>query len=148
MTEQTPNKFDPVKEFVSLRDNLTKAVEQGLKTVAGSGTTFPAVDVYETADSVVIRTEPMIGTLPASIEVSMENDNLVISGENINDLEVPDTAYIWRELRFGKFARVVKIPRKVRADQAAAKFKNGVLTITLPKIPESSSQIIHITPAE
>lgn len=147
MTEQT-TKFDPVKEFVSLRDNLTKAVEQGLKTVAAGGGVYPAVDVYETDEVVIVRTQAMIGAVLDTIEVSMENDVLTITGENHNDLTIPDTAYLWRELRFGKFTRTVKIPRAVRAEQAAAKFKNGILTITLPKVPNTPNQIIQITPAE
>jgi HSP20 family protein len=144
MTDQTP-KFDPVKEFTNIRDNLTKAVEQGIRNVAGGS--FPLLDIYETADAVVIRTEPMIGAAADSIEISMENDVLTLSGETKNDLAVADGAYLLRELRFGKFTRSVRIPRKVRAEQAAAKFRNGVLTVTLPKLPDNS-QIINITPAE
>lgn len=147
MTDQA-NKFDPVKEFVTLRDNLTKAVEQGLKTVTIGTGVYPAVDVYESGEDVIIRTQAMIGAVLESIEVSMENDVLTISGENHNDLTLPDSAYLWRELRFGKFTRTIKIPRRVRAHEAVAKFKDGVLTITLPKLPDSTNQIITVTPAE
>jgi HSP20 family protein len=141
-------KFDPVKEFVNLRDSIGRAVEQSIKSISGTGT-YPPVDVYETPDSIVLRTAFVTGAKPESIQVSMENDLLTISGESIDPLQVADTAYISRELRFGQFTRSIRIPRRVLADEAQAKFTDGILTVTLPKAPaEANSQIIDITPAE
>lgn len=147
MSEQ---KFDPVKEFVNLRDSLSKTVGEGLRTVTGVGPlVFPAVDMYETENSVVIYTEPLVGAEASSIEVGMEDDVLTISGKTEPQINIEDTAYLHRELRFGAFSREIRIPRKVKADAAAASFKKGVLTITLPKIEEKGKgQIITVTPAE
>lgn len=141
-------KFDPVKEFVNLRDSVSKAVGEGIRGVASATNVFPAVDVYETEDSVIIYTEPLIGMSPEKIEVSMEDDILTISGETQRLVDVEDTAFLHRELRFGPFAREVRIPRKVKAAEAKASFKQGVLTISLPKVGGSTSQIINVTPAE
>jgi HSP20 family protein len=144
MTEQP--KFDPVKEFVSLRDNLSRAVGESLR--AATGTTFPAIDMYETDDAVIIYTEPLLGADPSKFEVSMEDDMLVISGETQAHIQIDDSAYLQRELRFGAFARTIRIPRKVKATEARATFKKSVLTITIPKQTDSGSQIIGVTPAE
>lgn len=147
MSEQ---KFDPVKEFITLRDNISKSVGEGLRTVTGVGPlVFPAIDMYETEEAVVIYTEPLVGLDAASIEVSVEDDVLTISGETKPQVEVEATAYLHRELRFGPFAREIRVPRKVKTDAAKATFKKGTLTITLPKIPqENKGQIISVTPAE
>lgn len=141
-------KFDPVKEFINLRDNISKSVGEGLRSVTAGAVGFPAVDVYETPDSVVVYTEPLIGLQTDSIEVSMEEDILTLKGETRPQVTVSDEAYLHRELRFGPFAREVRIPRKVKANEARAAFKQNVLTITLPKVEESTSQIIGVTPAE
>jgi HSP20 family protein len=144
----TQQKFDPVKEFITLRDNISKTIGQSLKNAAGVIPEFPAVDVYETDNAVVVCTEPMPGLVPASIEVGMEDGVLTLSGETKLDREVPETAYLRRELHFGAFSRSIPIPSDVDPAAAKAALKADVLTITLPKRNQKSSQIINITPAE
>jgi len=146
MSEEKTQKFDPVREFVSLRDNLTKAVGQTLKVV--NDVIFPAVDVYETDQAVIIRTEPLIGVDVSQVEVSMEDDLLIISGETKDDLIIDDAAFIQRELSFGPFKREIRIPRRVRSSEAKASFKQGILKITLPKEQSAGTQIVDVTPAE
>jgi len=146
--EKSPSTFDPIKEFTTLRDSLSKAVEQSVKGVVGAAN-IPAVDVYETADAVIVRTAPIDGVRPESVEVNMENGVLTISGTTATDGDLPNgAAYIARERRFGPFTRTVRIPRAVKADAAQARFKHGVLTITLPKVADSRPQVIEVTPAE
>jgi HSP20 family protein len=151
MTEKQPEKkFDPVREFVNIRDSLGRAVEQGIRRVAGTPPrlTFPAVDVYETEDAVFVRTEPLLGADAGSIEVSMENDMLTISGATMDDPTLSAASFLSRELIFGTFSRAVRIPRKVKSGEAKASFRQGILTVRLPKVEDSSAQIIKITPAD
>lgn len=146
MSEQ---KFDPVKEFVNLRDTLTKAVGEGIKNAAGYANEFPAVDVYQTESEIVIRTEPILGLDTSSLEISMEENVLVIRGETHNDMDIPTEAYLIRELQFGTFARSVRIPGTVKAQEASASLKkNGSLTVKLPRSNKKTGQIIDVTPAE
>lgn len=144
MTEQ---KFDPVKEFVNLRDSIGKAVEQSIRGITGSST-YPALDIYETTEAVFVRAAFIAGLDPQSVEVSMEGEVLTISGQAEDPLTVDETAFLQRELQFGAFSRAVRIPRKVDASQASANIKKGVMTIKLPKIQGKTPHIINITPAE
>ena len=141
-------KFDPMKEFANIRDSLGKAVEQGMKNLRAG--VYPPVDVYETDSAVVLRTAAIAGLDAASIEVSMENGVLLLKGMTHADADIPeDTVYILRERRFGEFTREIRIPTVVKPEAAQAKLnKNGVLTITLPKVAESTSRVINVTPAE
>lgn len=148
MSEDNTQKFDPVKEFITLRDNLTRTIGEGLKSVTATTGGFPAVDIYITDESLVIRTEPLLGINAASIEVGMEDDLLVISGETQDTLDVPADAFITRELRFGPFSRSIRVPRKINAQEAKASLKEGVLTVTMPILADRSSQVIEVTPAE
>ncbi len=145
MTE--PIKFDPVKEFVTLRDNISKVVGHSIKSVTGA-LAYPAIDVYETEEAVVVVTQPLIGLEADSTEVSMEHDILIISGTTVPNAEIPQTAYLHREIQFGTFTREIRIPRLVKASDAAASFKNRVLSITLPKVEVGSSQVIDVAPIE
>lgn len=139
-------KFDPIKEFTNLRDSLSKVVEQSVKGAVGMGA-YPALDVYEVEDAVIVRTAPIDGVQPDSVEVSMEDGVLTIKGISVADI-AEDTTFIVRERRFGSFSRSVRIPRDVRAEEAQAKFRQGVLTITLPKLADKRPKVIEITPAE
>jgi HSP20 family protein len=141
-------KFDPVKEFINIRDSISKTIGQSLKNAAGISPDFPAVDVYETEDEVVVCTEPMLGIVASSIEISMEDEMLTIGGEAQSDKEIPESAYIRRELVFGAFLRTVAIPRAVEPSKASAALKNGVLTVKLPKAAKKTEQIIEVTPTE
>jgi len=123
-------KFDPIREFSSVRDSLSRALGQSVQTM--TGVMYPFLDMYETEDSIIIRTTPLDGAL-VNVEVTMEEDLLFINGETRRDEENASAVYLLRERRFGKFSRAVRIPSPVKADEAKAVFKKGVLTITLPK---------------
>jgi HSP20 family protein len=127
----TARKFDPVKEFAGLRDSLSQSLGQSLGVIAGK--MYPPVDIYETDESVIVRTAPMDGELD-NVEVTMEDDLLLITGTTQPEGDVPGVSYLQRERRFGKFSRVLRIPRTVNAEQAVAQCKKGTLTITLPKV--------------
>jgi HSP20 family protein len=125
-------KFDPVKEFTNLRDNLSKVVEQSVRGFVG--TQGIRVDVYDTADEIIVRTAPIDGVSPANIDVSVENELLTISGTSFPDTDIRvDATPVSIERRFGAFTRVVKLPHAVDQELARARFTDGRLTITLPK---------------
>lgn len=141
-------KFDPIREFTSIRDSLSRAVEQSVKSMTGTGT-YPPIDVYETADSVVARIGPLSGISAEKLEVSMEKGLLTISLETEADTDLPeDAAYIVRERLFGAFTRSVRIATPVKAQEARAKLSKGLLTITLPKVSDERPQIIDVTPSD
>lgn len=139
-------KIDPVKEFANLRDSVSRAIGQSIQSLAGG--LYPLIDIYESEKSVIVRTAPLDGLVPDSIEVGMEDDMLTIRGETKSADEVQDDAYLQRERRFGKFTRTVRIPRAVDSESAQAAFKAGILTVTLPKLADSRPQVIEVTETE
>jgi HSP20 family protein len=140
-------KFDPIKEFTQIRDTLSRTLEQGVKGVVGANNLL--VDIYETANDLVVRTSPIDGAQPNTIEVSVENGVLTISVQTTADTDIPtDAAYLTRERRFGTLQRGIRLPRPVQSEAAQAKFKNGVLTVILPKVVDDRPQVIEVTPVE
>ncbi|MDD2807127.1 MAG: Hsp20/alpha crystallin family protein [Patescibacteria group bacterium] len=111
---------------------------------ASSRNYAPAVDVYETADSVIIES-PLAGVDPNNVEVSIENDTLSIKGQFKKESEVDDKNYYRKEISSGSFYRSVALPSKVEKDKAVAESKDGLLKITIPKAPESKPTSIKIS---
>ncbi len=138
-------KFDPIREFSSLRDSVSRALGQSVGVVAGS--LYPLVDVYETDETVIVQTAPLDGKLK-HVEVTMEDDLLLIAGETESAGDLPREFYLQRERRFGKFSRALRIPRAVKADEAQALYKKGVLTITLPKVEDARPEVIEVDAVE
>ncbi len=96
----------------------------------------PAVDLVEKDRAYEIKAE-LPGLDESNIEVSVRNGSIVISGEKQEEKEEKGKGYHVRERQFGSFQRAFAIPAGVDADRIDAAFKNGVLTVTLPKTAEA-----------
>ena len=142
----TNQNFDPMKALGTIRESLNKLIGDGVQMATGAQ--ILPVDVYETDTTVVVKAGPMVGLKPEDIDVSVVGDKLTIRGEIKPDSEVEEDKYLKRERKYGPFSRTVIIPRPVKADQASASFKDGILTITLPKIEEQHPKVINITPVD
>ena len=115
-------------------------------TAAPVRTTFPAMNVWE-GDNGVIVTAEIPGVLPEDIEITVKDNELTVSG-NRNDEELPEsTRYNRRERRYGEFSRTLKLRFQVDAENIEASFKNGILQIELPRIPEEKPRKIEIKSA-
>lgn len=91
----------------------------------------PPTDVYETDDAYMVRME-IAGMREQDFDVLIQNDTLVVSGFR-PDL-TPRRAYHQMEIRSGYFANTIGLPGTVDVDNALAEYKDGFLTITLPKV--------------
>ncbi|HMD53097.1 MAG TPA: Hsp20/alpha crystallin family protein [Phycisphaerae bacterium] len=104
----------------------------------------PALEVHEDADNFIIRAE-LPGLKREDIEVSLQDGALVISGERKSE-KVEEGVEIHRQERFyGKFQRALTLPTPVAAGKVKAQYKDGVLTITLPKTEEAKPKQIDVS---
>lgn len=103
----------------------------------------PAIDVYETKDSVMVET-PLAGIDPKNVEVSVQNGVLTIKGESKKETEVDEKNYYRKEVRGGSFYRQVALPAKVQEDKVSAEFENGLLKIRAPKSPEIKGKTVKV----
>jgi HSP20 family protein len=113
-------------ELVEVRRDILHAVSWQVRSTVWS----PPTDVYETDKAYIVRVE-IAGMREEDFEVVIENHTLHISGTR------PDSsvrrAYHQMEIRFGKFATSVGLPSPVNVEQSHAEYKDGFLTVTLPK---------------
>jgi HSP20 family protein len=104
---------------------------------------LPAVDVSETGDKITIKAE-VPGMEAKDIEIAMVGDTLTIKGEKKLEREEKEENYHTVERSYGSFTRAMKLPATVDADKVEASYKNGVLTVVLPKKEEVKPKAIEI----
>jgi HSP20 family protein len=92
----------------------------------------PPTDIFETDENFIIKVE-IAGMRDDDIEVALENNLLLISG-NRTDIPEQRAYYHQMEIQSGKFEIAAEIPVPVDAEKAGAVYKDGFLTITLPKL--------------
>ncbi len=143
-------RWDPWGDIVSLREAMNNLLEESFVRPQ-PGTSGPgmasslALDVKETPDTFMV-TASVPGVPPSDIDITILGDTLRIRGERREERQEGGQNERWliRERRFGAFERTVSLPTTVKADAATADFKDGVLTITLPKAEESKPRRIQI----
>jgi len=91
------------------------------------------VDVYQDDSDIVIRAL-VAGVKPEDLDVSITRDMVTIQGKRVEQKEVDDDGYVYRELFWGAFSRTVVLPAEIDVDAAEASEKHGLLSIRLPKV--------------
>lgn len=112
--------------LLETRREILHAVSWQVRSSAWS----PPTDVYETEEDYVVRVE-IAGMREDDFEVQLENNTLLISGSRPDLTE--RRAYQQMEIRFGKFSTALALPGSVNIEQARADYKDGFLTVVLPK---------------
>jgi len=105
--------------------------------------TFPALNVYDAGDKLVVTAEAP-GVEAKDIELNVVENSLTLSGKRNGQPENKDGRYYRRERFCGQFSRTISLAEKVNPDKATAQFKNGILTIELPKAEEAKPRSIRI----
>ncbi len=103
----------------------------------------PALDVYQNPDNVVAVLE-LPGMRKEEIEISLHDGTLTIAGERKSGSGETDQAE--RTERFvGRFRRTITLPTQVDAGKVSASYKDGILTVTLPKAEEAKPKKIEVS---
>lgn len=108
----------------------TEQLEALSSDIAGEGE-LP-VDIAETADMLVILA-PVAGADPDNISIHLDGDVLTIRGTRERLLERTAEHFFSEECFWGNFSRSIILPVEVKTEEAQAQFKNGLLTLTIPK---------------
>jgi HSP20 family protein len=104
---------------------------------------LPSVDMHETKDELVLSVE-VPGVSEKDVTVSITGDLLSIKGERRVTDPTSDQKYLHVERVYGQFERLIQLPMAVQADKVKAMYRDGVLTITLPKAEELKPREIKI----
>lgn len=102
-----------------------------------------AVDVGQ-ADNKLVIVATIAGAKPEDISVVIHNDLLTIRGKREREIELKEDNYFYKECYWGRFSRTIVLPMDVLTDDAKATFKNGVLTVVVPKESDRKSVPIKV----
>jgi HSP20 family protein len=103
----------------------------------------PMLDLTETEGNLEIKAE-LPGMERKDIDITLDRGLLVIKGEKKEEKEEKGRYYHRVERRYGTFCRSVRLPAEVKEEKIEATFKDGVLTVTLPKVESEIKKVTHI----
>lgn len=127
LVKYNPRSYQPTS-FGSLLDRFFDDSFQGGRQMDFT----PSVDIVETENSFEIQVQ-LPGVKKTDVEISVENDQLTISGERKYENEKDEKNYHSRESYYGKFSRSFRLPELVSPEKISAKQEDGILFVTLPK---------------
>jgi HSP20 family protein len=143
-------RWEPFREILSAQDRLNKLLNQTFSQIFGSEgqelgnrAWAPAVDIYETDHNLVMKVE-LPGIDPKDVEVRVENQTLVISGERKAEKDLKEGNYHRVERSYGTFSRSFTLPGTVSTENVTAEYKDGLLILTPAKREEAKPKTIKI----
>jgi len=144
-------KWTPRAEWETLRHEMDRWFERALPKGFGhemetAEARWPRLDVRETETAYVVETD-LPGMTTEAIKVEAEGPYVVVKGERRAEHEAGEGENKRTERMFGTFYRRVALPETAKMAEAAAKYENGVLTVTVPKGEETKAKAITVAAA-
>jgi HSP20 family protein len=141
-------KYNPLRELRTMQEQMNRLLNITWNhDIPGEemreGIWQPAVDIYETDDSIVIKAE-LPDVDQKDIDVRIEDNTLTLRGERKHENAVKKENYHRIERHFGAFQRSFSLPATIDQDRVAAICDKGVLSITLPKKEDTKPKEISI----
>lgn len=146
-------KYNPVNERGMLSDlfNVQKEMSRMLsnfftnddETLTGLQNWYPSADIAEGKDTFTVRVE-LPGVTKDDVKITLQENVLTIQGEKKQESESKGTNYHRLERSYGSFSRSFRLPTLVKADKIEANYKDGVLSVVLPKADEAKTKEIEI----
>lgn len=141
-------KWDPFRDLISIQDRMNRLFEQTLSRSRGeegaaAATWTPAVDIYETLDTIVIKAD-LPGVVREDIEIQIDDNTLTLKGERRFSKDVQEESYLRIERTYGSFHRCFTLPATIQQEKIRAVCRDGVLELTLPKAEGSKPRRIAI----
>ena len=142
-------RWEPFRDLLSAQREFDRLFRAAFSPAMAEGeastrTWAPPVDIYEEGDNLVLKAE-LPGINPDDVEVRVEENTLYLKGERKFEKEVKEENYHRVERVYGTFARTFSLPNTIDSEKVAANYKDGVLTLTLPKKEEAKPKTIKIS---
>ena len=139
-------RWDSYQGLSDLQEQVTRLFQSTFPRRSDNSTLTtwaPAVDIYETENELVVKADlPEVNE--KDLDVRVESNMLTIRGERKFENKVEQEDYLRVERTYGAFSRSFSLPNTVNSEAIKADYKNGVLTITLPKRAESKPKQVKV----
>ena len=130
---------DPFQDLYRLQREMNR-LSSGYSEAADR---FPAINLWSKEDEAVVAAE-LPGVDPKEVDLSVLGQSLTIQGERKAESGIAEESYHRQERTTGAFARTIRLPFEVEADQVKARYENGILRITLPRKESTKPRRIAI----
>jgi len=141
-------RFEPFRDLLTSQREYVRLLKEAFSPMSGetevsTRSWAPPVDIYETEDAIVLKAE-LPGIDPKDVEVRVEDNTLYLKGERNYEKDVNEQNYHRIERSYGSFARSFTLPNSINAEKVKAEYKDGLLTLTMPKREEAKPKTIKI----
>ena len=103
----------------------------------------PAAELSETEDAIHLKLE-IPGMQASDLDVEVTKDSVSISGERKEETKTEEKGVTKSEFRYGKFHRVIPLPAQVENTNVKAEYKDGILTLNLPKAEAEKTKVVKV----
>lgn len=141
--------FTPFQDIERLQDEMNRLFNTSLSKSSGhrrgaqEDLWAPAVDIRDSKDSIVVKAD-IPGINREDIDVTIQDDILIIKGEKRVDKEEKEENYLRTERVYGSFSRAIQLSSPVENERVKATYKDGVLELVLPKKAEAKPKQLKI----
>ncbi len=144
-------RWQPLKEFDLMRQQMNRLFDdlthgdESLSQLAGSDRVdwIPAIELTETDTDLMLKAE-VPGVAAKDLDVQVSENAVSIVGTHHEERKTEEKGIVRSELRYGEFQRTIPLPVGVKNDQVQAEFKDGMLTLTLPKVESARRTVVKV----
>jgi len=104
---------------------------------------MPSAELEDTPDAVHLKLE-IPGLEAKDLDIQVSEHSVSISGERRSETKTEEKGAVRSEFRYGKFERIIPLPVQVKTDAAQAEYKNGILTLNLPKSEQENKKVVKV----
>ncbi len=139
-------RWNPWREMATLQQQMNRLFDESLVPATGwerSLVRVPAAEMEETKDAIHLRLE-VPGIEAKDLDVQVTENAVSISGERKEETKTEENGVTKSEFHYGKFQRVIPLAARIQNTQVQAEYKDGILSLTLPKAEEEKNKVVKV----
>ncbi|MEN9250871.1 MAG: Hsp20/alpha crystallin family protein [Thermostichales cyanobacterium BF4_bins_65] len=140
-------RWEPFRELDLLQRQMNRLFDELLPATRDTAATFafmPSAELHETGEAIELRLE-VPGMSAEDLDVQVSADAVSVSGERRSETRSEDKGVTRSEFRYGKFQRIIPLPARVQNDKVQATYKDGILTLHLPKEESEKNRVVKVS---
>ena len=140
-------RWEPFREIDSLQremNHLFESLSPSTTSKENLGVAFmPPAEIHETPEAIQLKLE-VPGIEAKDLDVQVTAEAVSISGERQTETQTEEKGVTRTEFRYGNFRRVIPLPSPIQNDKVLAEYKNGILSLTLPKVEAEKAKVVKV----
>lgn len=140
-------RWEPFREIDTLQREMNRLFDSLTPTTPNGenvGVAFiPPAEMHETPEAIHLKLE-VPGMEPKDLDVQVTAEAIAISGDRKTETKTQEKGMTRTEFRYGQFRRVIPLPTRIQNDKVQADYKNGILSLTLPKAEAEKNKVVKV----